>query len=313
MRLCWAILFLTTVCANAFGWNKAGHMVSAAIAFEVLKKDSPATIPHIIALLKEQPKFDSQWEHRLASMPNLSDDEKDLYLFMLAARWADDVRDDSEYHHATWHYINLPYKPPGQPDSVTTRPPDPDNIIRAFELNLVKLKDKKASPRERAMALCWMFHVVGDAHQPLHTSSMFTTEYPRGDKGGNKFMIRVRANNAPISLHQFWDDLIIGSDRFQSVRNKATELRLRPDFARDKLNELRDKSFGNWINKESFRLVNDVVYRQGRLKGGTEPANAETLPEDYPSSVKPVAERQIVLAGYRLAEVLRSSFAEMKP
>src|SRR5262245_18543756 len=94
--------------ARAVAWNKAGHMVSAAIAYEVLKQDSPATIPRVIDLLKQQRKYETQWAERLKVIPNLTDDEKDLYLFMLAARWADDIRDDSEYHHGPWHYINVP-------------------------------------------------------------------------------------------------------------------------------------------------------------------------------------------------------------
>jgi len=188
---------------------------------------------------------------------------------------------------------------------VTTRPPDPDNIVRAYDVNLGKAKDKKLPAAERAVALCWVFHLVGDAHQPLHTSNMFTTDFPRGDKGGNLFKIRVRSNSSAISLHEFWDDLIIGSDRFQTVRNRATELRLRDDMMRNKLPELREKSLEHWVNNESFRLVKEVVYRNGKIKGGVDLESAVVLPEDYPATTKPVAVRRIVLAGYRLAEILK--------
>ena len=44
-----------------------------------------------------------------------------------------------------------------------------------------------------------------------------------------------RSDRQIFNLHQFWDGLIIGSHKFQDVRNEATRLRLRPDRARDKL------------------------------------------------------------------------------
>jgi hypothetical protein len=36
--------------------------------------------------------------------------------------------------------------------------------------------------------------------------------------------VKPGSRNA-ISLHKFWDDLIIGSQRFQTVRNRATLIR----------------------------------------------------------------------------------------
>ena len=49
-------------------------------------------------------------------------EEQDLYLFMLAATWADDIRRKEGYDKGRWHYISIPYKPEGQPESVKTRP-----------------------------------------------------------------------------------------------------------------------------------------------------------------------------------------------
>jgi len=56
--------------------------------------------------------------------------------FMLAACWADDIRtrDGSESHPA-WHFINWPFKPEGEPESVRQLPPSSDNILTAFAEN----------------------------------------------------------------------------------------------------------------------------------------------------------------------------------
>ena len=41
------------------------------------------------------------------------------------------------------------------------------------------------SPDVKAMAYCWLFHLVGDIHQPLHCTALFSAEhFPKGDRGG---------------------------------------------------------------------------------------------------------------------------------
>jgi hypothetical protein len=107
--------------------------------------------------------------------------------------------------------INLPYKPEGQPGSVQTVEPPPENVLSAYQANLDIVRG--TAPGDRAVALCWVFHLLGDMHQPLHTIKLFTTQFPapEGDRGGTRFYIRVKPTNATtISLHAFWDDLVLG-------------------------------------------------------------------------------------------------------
>jgi len=298
------ILLVLVAVSSALAWNKAGHMVSGAIAYADLKQNNPETLARVVALLKSHPQFQTKWAPRLAQL-HLSPEEQDLYLFMLAARWPDDIRGDPTFHHGAWHYINLPYKPEGQPASVQTVDPPPENILRAYQTNLDILRST-APQSTKAVALCWVFHLIGDVHQPLHTVALFTTQYPppEGDRGGTRFSIRVREGAHTISLHTFWDDLILGSERFQSVRNTATALRLQPDHARAQLPELRETSFEQWAKQESFTVAKEDAYRHGQLRGSRDQQNGEVFPADYITTVKPLAERRIVLAGYRLADVL---------
>jgi hypothetical protein len=45
--------------------------------------------------------------------------ERTEILFMLTARWADDIRRrDGEQDRPRWHYINLPFKPDGEPNNI---------------------------------------------------------------------------------------------------------------------------------------------------------------------------------------------------
>jgi hypothetical protein len=297
-----AVLIAFAINSPLLAWNKAGHMVSGAIAYAVLKQENPEALAKVVQLLKAHPQFAEHWSKRLDDAP---DGDRDLMLFMLAARWPDDIRDKAEYHHSRWHYINMPFKPDGQPDAIVPLPPDADNIVRAFEQNLAIVASATASDDEKATSLCWVFHLVGDGHQPLHSVSLYTTDFPRGDRGGNSLNIRVKDTSASvINLHKFWDDLIIGSENPRGARNKAIELRLRKEFTRDLLTELQEKKFENWVKLESFKLAKEIAYRNGKVAGSTNPASPLVLPEGYIAEAKAVAERRIALAGYRLSDLL---------
>src|SRR6185295_2416528 len=101
-------------------------------------------------------------------------------LFMMAARWADDIRTQAKLQReVVWHFINWPFKPEGEPDSINPLRPRPNNILTAIAEN--EKEFRSAAPDDkRAIALAWLFHLVGDIH-PLHTIQLFTLEYPDGD------------------------------------------------------------------------------------------------------------------------------------
>ncbi len=92
-------------------------MVTGAIAYDELLKTSPATIARAVGILRQHPQYDSRWKPQLSGM---NEQGQERLLFMLAARWPDDIRGDSAFDHPEWHYIDYPYKPPGQPASVPT-------------------------------------------------------------------------------------------------------------------------------------------------------------------------------------------------
>jgi S1/P1 Nuclease len=64
---------------------------------------------------------------------------------------------------------------------------------------------KKNDRERKAIALAWLFHLVGDIHKPLHTAQLFTVDYPQGDRGGNEICVRVTQAGQPMDLHRFWD------------------------------------------------------------------------------------------------------------
>jgi hypothetical protein len=293
-----SFLCLIFFASSSLAWNRAGHMVSGAIAYSELKVNHPDTLKKVMALLQQHPDYQAKWEEAIKDLPDKSENH-DLYIFMMAARWADDIRDSPSFNHPKWHYINYPLT---FESGAVTREPEAENIVSAFTQNYANLAKSNSAATERAVSLTWIFHLTGDVHQPLHTTALFSNEFPNGDKGGNDFKVIASEDAKTINLHSYWDGVIIGSDNFQQVKNQAILIRNNPNLHRKKLTELKDTDFTNWAKKESFSLARDVAYEKGALKSGS------TLTQQYRDKAKEAGERRMALSGYRLADLLVKSF-----
>lgn len=113
-----------------------------------------------------------------------------------------------------------------------------------------------------------------------------------------------------MSLHSFWDNVMMKSKKFRSVRNEATTLRNKPDLSRDKLaNELGVKSFNDWA-VGTYKVAIAKAYFNGTLQGSNDKKDGVPLPNDYMDKAKEMAERQIVLSGYRISEAMVEVFGK---
>lgn len=296
---------------GALAWNGSGHMVTGAIAFKELQNNDPNALTESIRILKTIPTYDDLWKSQIEGLTP-SDPSVEQVFLMLAARWPDDIRKKKfngvNYDKPTWHYVNFPYRPPGQPDSVELPTPDPSatNILTAIAENLEVL-GSPAPDADRAVALCWLAHLVGDIHQPLHTTTLFTEAYPDGDRGGNRFHILAPQSSRVTNLHSFWDGLILNNKKLRAVNNRAVALRNDPNFSRDKLSELETTNFQDWAKPESFEIAKKSAYLEGSLAGSPDENDAPVLPSSYPKNAQAIAERRAVLAGYRLADLISNA------
>jgi hypothetical protein len=242
-----------------------------------------------------------------------ADPEQMDLLFMFAATWADEIRRQGK-NRAPWHFINWPFKPDGEPNSVRVKEPAKENILTGWAENerLVKTAPTAA---DRAVALAWLFDPAGDIHQPLHAVQLFTAEYPDGDRGGNEICVRPAENRRAMNLHALWDGLITSGTSIDRLRKEARRLANRPELGRRNLEELAAGDFQMW-GKESFDIAVNVAYQNGAMRGTPtgsrrdceEVADAATLPPYYATTAGGIADRRIVLAGYRLADVLKRLF-----
>jgi hypothetical protein len=307
LSLAFISVLLTFGVREAFAWNIPTHMITGSIAHEILSRENPSTIAHVTTVLEHHPWYATRWRSQMKGLP---ESERREMLFMFAARWADDVRlADPAQNRSQWHYVNFPFKPDGEPASIEPKPPDPVNILSAMNENQQILRSD-APPDQRAIALAWLFHLVGDVHQPLHTTQMFTRKYPNGDRDGNEICVRVAADRTPLNLHALWDGLITSSTNVSRLKRIATELR--NQFSETDLTGLANSDPSAWA-KESYAAAVEVAYRNGAVRGRPkgqardcrEVTDAAILPNGYAPTARRVADRRAVLAGYRLADWLR--------
>jgi hypothetical protein len=253
-----AIAALICIPSYVSAWNIPTHMITGAIAYQTLQREDPEKIITVSLMLQRHPWYAGRWRGQL---DKISGPERLEVLFMLAARWADDVRrHDRAQDRPSWHYINLSFKPEGEPASIRAKPPDSVNILSALAENKRILR-REAPIEQRAIALAWLFHLVGDVHQPLHTAQLFTREYPNGDRGGNEVCVRVRPGGAPLNLHALWDGLITSSNNTELLKRIAATLRTSMSVS-----ELTNPDPREWA-KESFSAAVDVAYQNGAVRG----------------------------------------------
>jgi nuclease S1 len=107
--------------------------------------------------------------------------------------WADEIRSEPEWSKAeAWHWVTVP---DGQTYESSVKNPRGD-VVEAISRFEAVLGDHARPRIERARALKWLSHLIGDLHQPLHVG--------RGDDHGGSDIL-VLWFNEPRSLHAVWD------------------------------------------------------------------------------------------------------------
>ena len=275
-------------------------MAVAIIAYQNLPPDAQQKY---VAMLQAHPNIE-KWKEKST---NDTPANAAMYTFAKASTWPDEIRrGNSPYDHPNWHYIDYPLEPPNYP-FIAGLAPD-DNIIFGLDQSEKTIRDPAANPEQKAAALSWIIHLVGDIHQPLHAAELVTPTYPlpEGDRGGNKFFVSVGGNS--INLHAFWDRL---PGQFFSPPFAADAAgRLEQQFPRSALPEMAKPSGPVEWSLESRTLAIDKAYVRGKLQGSADPKILPPpLPPDYLKESKEIADKRLALAGYRLADLLKQLLA----
>jgi len=296
------LYFLIFQCnLSAFAWNARGHMVTAAIAYEQMSVSSRA---FNTMLLTYHPAYESQWKGDYEAFSNQIPLGK--YLMMRASVWPDEIRSsknpNNSLNRPKWHYITYKIDFINGHDTSEIDGEKEPNVVWATHFCLGIIKDSTNSLEDRAVHLAWLIHLIGDMHQPLHCGSLFNSDYPNGDKGGNDFFVTPKDKG--INLHKMWDDALGKGDKNNiiSIVNQATKL-IQSNKQLSKKSKKDTISPRQW-SLESFVYAVEEVHLNGNLKGSINKENAPQLPEKYTKMLKKLSEKRCYQAGFRIGLTL---------
>ncbi len=316
---------------RADAWSAAGHRIVANIAYDRL---DPVTRSDIVTILRTHPDFAARFADRMPEGIRAgSPEDQERWIFLQASIWPDLIRSQPKFNHGTWHYIDIPFylskhdqaalenviKPNVNmelPEPLTDAARDHLNCVQAVKLAMRTLKDAAATDEEKAVAVCWIMHIVGDSHQPLHSVSLISRgrfNTADGDKGGNDIRVQQGRN-----LHGFWDGLLGGEQGLSEIRKRTAEIVATEEFKAAAEKAARQIAPEVWI-QESYELAKTVVYHKvildevsARDGDSKQPLHAVDLPLQYRKDAGHLAQRRVAEAGYRLAEIFRQAGEDPK-
>jgi hypothetical protein len=263
-----ALLVLASV--NAGAWGAQGHRLVALVAARRL---APAARENVTWLLGDETLAD-------------------------VSSWADLYRSGNT-QTALWHYLNIPPGATGY-DRDRDCPLQPgvtagsrDDVWRDCAVDRIlysraRLADASLDRADRAVALKFLVHFVGDLHQPFHALGV--------ERGGNG--IPVSAFGSPYNLHSVWDSALIAHRGLDDLRYVAA---LEEEITRNRWNEVPTGAPAEWA-VESFLLA----------KAALLPPHAH-VDEAYYRAQIPVIDKRLALAGLRLAALLNATFTTAPP
>jgi hypothetical protein len=239
-------LFVLASCADAaLAWGPTGHRAVGRIAEHHLTPQAARAVAELIA------------------------PETLTYV----TTWPDEIRSEAEWAKGDpWHWVTVP---DGQTYETSQKNPEGD-VLEAIGRFQKTLADRNAPRVQRAQALKWLGHLVGDLHMPLHVG--------RGDdRGGNETLVLWFGE--PANLHWVWDGKIIEQSQLS-----FTELAELADHATpEQVRDWQRSGPLDWAG-ESQRL-REQVYTLGDRR----------LSFKYVHDQWPTVQQRILQAGIRLA------------
>ena len=212
--------------------------------------------------------------------------------------WADEVRPDRQ-ETAPLHYVNAArgvVRPRAEDLAL-----EQGNVYSAVLGYAELIVDETKSIDQRREALKFFVHFVGDLHQPLHAGFA-------DDRGANDFAVLYQGE--PSSLHRYWDTQIL--DHYAARYSSEQLAAILHQQHRGMLAEwVSLQAPADWVT-EARGIIFAGVYPMPQVDQSHPDVEGEVavLDEQYREVWLPVAEKQLVRAGVRMAHALNRLFAE---
>ena len=256
-------LMFAIAAPQSYAWGREGHRLTALVAEQYL---TPETKAAVAKLLHGQ---------------SLAD----------IASWADEVR-TSLPATAPWHYADIPKDADKfdrardcPPNAVDPKSPWHDCVTDRINYFEGRLADTDLPEDERAKALKFIVHFIGDVHQPLHAIG--------DDRGGNgvpvAFFGNTQCGGYKCNLHGVWDVTLIEQRGLSEAKYKDLLLK-----------EIKDN---NWERMSGGEPTTWANVSHHYAVNAWAPHGALITHDYYNEEIK-IVDAQLSLGGLRLARVL---------
>ncbi len=262
------VAMLLSFSVRAMAWGALGHQVVCDIAWRASSEDTR--------------KMLSRTAQRMG-----------YKTFASSCVWADHIKSKASYDYLKpLHYINVKKtdRTVFGSSCVTSTSDRPHCVVTAISYYFAQWQQIDLSQKQRDQALLLLGHLVADIHQPLHVAY-------ESDKGGTRK--KVIFEGKLTSLHRLWDSTLVTCalpKQQRSWRVLGESL-----FAQRTLPYIGEVSSAvdieQWAN-ESLQITK-TIYKS--LNG------KQRLPASYCKNHSYVTRKRLLVAGLRLAQLLRES------
>ena len=261
------VLALCVRAPQAWAWGHEGHRLTALVAEHYLTPDAKAQVAELLAA-------DRKGE-------TLAD----------VAPWADEYR-TSHPETEGWHFVDIPstaatFDRMRDCPASKTDPKSPwrDCVTDRILYFEGRLGDTSLSLEERAVALKFLIHLIGDVHQPFHTIA--------DGNGGNQIKVSFLGSSAcgnySCSLHGVWDDQMIEE---QGLSEQKYVDRLLEEIKTNDWERLDGGAPTAWATISHEYAARALA------------PNGALLTREYVNEESKIVDSQLALGGLRLAHVL---------
>jgi len=282
-------------------------MMTAAVAWT---KMTPGARCRATLLLQSNPEYSR-------GLQNPTHIDPAAALFVNAATWPDRIKatgsgfiddgDDAVHvgaaaalnqglsdlrKHKYWHFVDNPVPlGPGHP-------PPAVNAVERVALFANTINNRHTPIPLKAYDLAWLIHLVGDLHQPLHTTSQFGPAFAHGsDAGGNNIAVVFTGYQ---ELHGFWDGT--PGDQRDNMHVLADSVGAASHLPSPPVAAANVTNPQKWAN-ESYQLALSRAFIAPIV---LQSAGPFTLTSTYASGARTVGRDQVALGGVRLAHLLNA-------
>jgi hypothetical protein len=235
-------------------------------------------------------------------------------------------------HHHGYHYTDVPFEEKGYTEKAVGA--TPEDIVHILPQAIAVLSGKtRAAENPHAFttreALFLVLHLTGDVHQPLHVGAAYIDRDDEfvdpkspsdldsgkvaGTEGGNWLLLGSR------NLHAMWDtDYVQKAMRRERVTtpNELAEALIENGYKKPSDGGNMDGWGKKWAN-ETIGLARGelepvTLEERSEVEGGGKAHSQWTisLPRAYTTKATVQVEKQLFLAGYRVAELLKTVWPE---